>query len=111
MSLPVAPKYSGWLRFNVEQVAMNGTRLSLFAPMQRLFGADSDKNGGGGFFLRSMAAGAACGAVGAVVGSPLFLVKARLQSQSTAHKLRNEDAGQFRWRLGLVRDSCKHLCC
>lgn len=74
---------------------MNGTRLSLYAPISAAFGADAEKNGRTSFFFRSLAAGAVCGACGAFVGSPLFLVKARLQSQSTAHNLRTPGAGQF----------------
>lgn len=75
---------------------MNGTRLSLFAPIQAALGADPDTNSRTAFFFRNLAAGAACGAAGAVVGSPLFLIKARLQSQSTAHSLRTPGAGEFR---------------
>ena len=75
---------------------MNGTRLSLFAPIQAVLGADPDTNSRTAFFLRNLAAGAACGAVGAVVGSPMFLIKARLQSQSTVHSLRTPGAGEFR---------------
>lgn len=75
---------------------MNGTRLSLFQPIQKLLGADAATNGHTAFFFRNLAAGAACGACGAVVGSPLFLIKARLQSQSSAHDVRSAGAGQFR---------------
>lgn len=78
------------------QVAMNGTRLSLFAPIQGALGVDPDTNSKTSFFFRNLAAGAACGAAGAVVGSPLYLIKARLQSQSTAHNLRTPGAGEFR---------------
>lgn len=76
---------------------MNGTRLSLFGPFQKLLGADAGTNAGTTFFLKNVAAGAACGACGAFVGSPLFLVKARLQSQSTAHSVRTAGAGEFRF--------------
>lgn len=76
---------------------MNGTRLSLFAPVQAALGVDAESNGKVAFFFRNLAAGAACGAVGALIGSPLFLVKARLQSQSTVHSLRTPGAGEFRY--------------
>lgn len=75
---------------------MNGTRLSLFAPVQAVLGADPDTNSRTAFFFRNLAAGAACGAAGAVVGSPLYLIKARLQSQTTAHSLRTPGTGEFR---------------
>lgn len=76
---------------------MNGTRLSLFAPVQAALGVDAESNGKMAFFFRNLAAGAACGACGALIGSPLFLIKARLQSQSTAHSLRTAGGGEFRW--------------
>lgn len=75
---------------------MNGTRLSLFAPVQAALGVDVEYNGKVEFFFRNLAAGAGCGAIGAVVGSPLYLIKARLQSQSTAHSLRTAGGGEFR---------------
>ncbi|CAM9617233.1 unnamed protein product, partial [Hapterophycus canaliculatus] len=80
------------------QVTMNGTRLSLFAPVQAALGVDAESNGKMAFFFRNLAAGAACGACGALIGSPLFLIKARLQSQSTAHSLRTAGGGEFRYR-------------
>eukprot|EP00903_Cladosiphon_okamuranus_P013818 g12860.t1 len=80
------------------QVLMNGTRLSLFAPVQAALGVDVERNGKVAFFFRNLAAGAACGAIGSLIGSPLFLIKARLQSQSTAHTLRTAGAGEFRYR-------------
>lgn len=68
------------------QITMNGTRLSLFGPIQKFLRADGEKNGRtGSYFLRNLAAGAACGACGAVVGSPIFMIKARLQSQSAGN--------------------------
>lgn len=75
---------------------MNGTRLSLFAPVQAALGVDAGSNGTVSFFFRNLAAGAACGATGALIGSPLYLIKARLQSQTTAHSLRTAGAGEFR---------------
>ena len=75
---------------------MNGTRLSLFGRVQKVLGVDRENNSETSFFLRNLTAGAACGAIGGLVGSPAFLVKARLQSQSTAHNLRTPGAGEFR---------------
>ncbi|CAM9452912.1 unnamed protein product, partial [Ectocarpus sp. 13 AM-2016] len=86
------------------QILMNGTRLSLFAPVQKVLGVDVENKGKIGFFFRNLAAGAACGAAGALIGSPVFLVKARLQSQSKTHSLRTAGGGEFRWGLrGLTR--------
>jgi hypothetical protein len=76
---------------------MNGVRLGAFEPLQYFFGAtDPSKST---FLLRNVAAGAVSGivccypkpiimimcpgAVSAVFGSPFFLVKVRLQSQSS----------------------------
>ncbi|CAN0448219.1 unnamed protein product [Discosporangium mesarthrocarpum] len=73
---------------------MNGTRLSLFGKLQGLLGANSNSDNQTVFFLKNLAAGAICGGVGAVVGSPFFLVKARLQSQSEKHPVRT--GGDFR---------------
>ncbi|CBN75307.1 conserved unknown protein [Ectocarpus siliculosus] len=85
------------------QILMNGTRLSLFAPVQKALGVDAENKGKIGFFFRNLAAGAACGAAGALIGSPVFLVKARLQSQSKAHSLRTAGGGEFRGLRGLTR--------
>ncbi|CAB1120853.1 unnamed protein product [Ectocarpus sp. CCAP 1310/34] len=84
------------------QILMNGTRLSLFAPVQKVLGVDVENKGKIGFFFRNLAAGAACGAAGALIASPVFLVKARLQSQSKAHSLRTAGGGEFRWVRGAV---------
>ncbi|ETW08810.1 hypothetical protein, variant 2 [Aphanomyces invadans] len=61
---------------------MNGARLGFFEKLQQVFGATDPNHFS--FPLRNMAAGATSGAVGAMMGSPFFLVKARLQAQSTA---------------------------
>lgn len=62
------------------QTAMNGARLGLYEPFQRALvgatGADPTST------PLKMACGAAAGAVGATLGSPLYLVKSRLQAQS-----------------------------
>ncbi len=60
------------------QVAMNGVRLGSYASFQRAFGAGDPQVDF--FFLRNVCAGAACGAWGAAVGSPFFMVKVRLQA-------------------------------
>lgn len=62
------------------QTAMNGTRLGMYDPFQRALvsatGADPCSTA-----LKATAA-ACSGAVGATLGSPLYLVKSRMQAQS-----------------------------
>jgi len=62
------------------QIAMNGTRLGLFGPLSNFLGAKRTDISAQGLFLRNLAAGACTGAIGGLVGSPFFLVKARLQN-------------------------------
>jgi solute carrier family 25 protein 34/35 len=63
------------------QVAMNGCRLGLYEPMQRMYhaatGLERDST------LLRVLSGASSGMVGATLGSPLYLVKNRLQASST----------------------------
>ncbi|KAI9228193.1 MAG: mitochondrial carrier domain-containing protein [Piptocephalis tieghemiana] len=66
------------------QIAMNGTRIGAYEPIKegyfRLAGISSPDQPGS-FPLRVLA-GASAGVVGALVGSPLFLIKTRLQAYS-----------------------------
>jgi solute carrier family 25 protein 34/35 len=62
------------------QVAMNGCRLGLYDSFQRAI-RDATHLPADSTLLRAAAA-ALSGAVGATLGSPLFLVKSRLQAQS-----------------------------
>eukprot|EP00611_Tribonema_gayanum_P001335 TRINITY_DN1097_c0_g1_i4.p1 TRINITY_DN1097_c0_g1~~TRINITY_DN1097_c0_g1_i4.p1 ORF type:complete len:298 (+),score=80.43 TRINITY_DN1097_c0_g1_i4:183-1076(+) len=80
------------------QSTMNGTRLGMFAPLQRFLKADANTDGQVSFFFKNLAAGAISGACGAAVGSPFFLVKARLQGQSNVHKIRSAGAEVFHYR-------------
>ncbi|OQR99546.1 cobyrinic acid -diamide synthase [Thraustotheca clavata] len=64
------------------QTTMNGVRLGGFETLQKVYGATDPNHYS--FFLRNMLAGATSGAIGAALGSPFFLVKARLQAQSNA---------------------------
>ncbi|CAK4072265.1 unnamed protein product [Aphanomyces euteiches] len=64
------------------QTFMNGARLGLFEHLQRVYGATDPTSYS--YPLRNMLAGATSGAIGAIMGSPFFLVKARLQAQSNA---------------------------
>ena len=64
------------------QVCLNGTRLGLYEPLRAgivdLFGLHSDHSR----LAASITAGAVCGAGGAALGSPLFLIKTQRQSYS-----------------------------
>ena len=62
----------------VYQVFMNGTRLGCYPTLKRILNTDGADN-----FLQALGAGAISGALGAVAGSPFFMVKCRLQAQST----------------------------
>jgi len=66
------------------QLCMNGTRLGSYGPIKRLIGA-SEQNSF--YFLRTVIAGASSGALSALVGSPFFLVKVRLQTQASGATL------------------------
>lgn len=62
------------------QILLNGSRLGLFDPVRLqclALGLSS--------YLSSLVSGALCGAFGAAVASPLFLVKTRMQSFSPAY--------------------------
>jgi len=62
------------------QFFMNGTRLGVFQMLVNI-GLTTDKDGSANI-LRSIPCGAFAGAVGALVGSPLYLVKTHLQAQA-----------------------------
>jgi solute carrier family 25 protein 34/35 len=88
---------SGLLPGIFYQVAMNGTRLSIFPRLQALMAPSSgESESEGAFFVRNIVAGAVAGACGAVVGSPFFLIKARLQSQAAAN-IRSEGKEVFHY--------------
>lgn len=77
------------------QTAMNGTRLGLYEPAQRVLvsatGADPAN-----IFLKAAAA-ASSGAVGATLGSPLYLIKSRLQAQSVHFHVREAHTYSGLW--------------
>ena len=66
----------------IYQVFMNGTRLGCYPTAKRLLQDDGSESLAN--VARGVCAGAATGGMGAVVGSPFFMVKCRLQAQSTA---------------------------
>lgn len=63
----------------LHQTMMNGARLGCYEPIQR---ALVDAGATPGATVTRVAAGALAGGLGAVLGSPAYLVKSRLQSQS-----------------------------
>ncbi|EKX47831.1 hypothetical protein GUITHDRAFT_162598 [Guillardia theta CCMP2712] len=68
----------------VYQFFMNGARLGIYPTLKRLLnddGSHSPMN-----VLRQIGAGATSGAIGAVIGSPFFMVKCRLQAMSKIAK-------------------------
>ena len=64
------------------QIFMNGTRLGCYPTLKGLFNYDGSESLAN--FARGLSAGAISGGMGAVVGSPFFMIKCRLQVQSTA---------------------------
>ncbi|KAN0065893.1 Mitochondrial oxaloacetate carrier protein [Thecaphora frezii] len=66
----------------IYQVLLNGSRLGFYEPFRiainRTTGRSADEKWAPGAF----AAGASSGCVGAILGNPLFLVKARMQAYS-----------------------------
>ncbi|KAH9968825.1 oxaloacetate carrier [Russula dissimulans] len=66
------------------QILLNGSRLGFYEPIRRtanqLVGLGPNEQNPG----TSVFAGAASGVVGAILGNPLFLVKARMQAYSPA---------------------------
>jgi hypothetical protein len=65
----------------IYQVFMNGTRLGCYPSLKRLFNYDSSESIAN--FAKGLTAGAISGGMGAIVGSPFYMVKCRLQAQST----------------------------
>ncbi|KAF8595572.1 mitochondrial carrier [Ceratobasidium sp. AG-I] len=68
----------------VYQVLLNGSRLGFYEPFRRGFNSAIGLQAKDQMFAPSMAAGAASGLVGACLGNPLFLIKARMQAYSPA---------------------------
>ena len=69
---------------------MNGPRLGLFESLQKLYGATDPTCYT--FPIRNIAAAATSGILGAAIGSPFFLVKARIQAASSAANINSQYA-------------------
>ena len=71
------------------QLMMNGTRLGAYEPLKRLYTSNGERKE----MWRSVAAGSTSGVLSAVMGSPFFLIKVRLQVQSgLTQKLQQQQA-------------------
>ncbi|KAG8722090.1 Mitochondrial oxaloacetate carrier protein [Ceratobasidium sp. 394] len=68
----------------IYQILLNGSRLGFYEPFRKIFNSAIGLKPNEQMFASSMAAGAASGLVGACLGNPLFLVKARMQAYSPA---------------------------
>ncbi|QRV97766.1 mitochondrial carrier protein [Ceratobasidium sp. AG-Ba] len=68
----------------VYQILLNGSRLGFYEPFRKLFNSAIGLKPHEQMFASSIAAGAASGLVGACLGNPLFLIKARMQAYSPA---------------------------
>ncbi|KAF8560093.1 mitochondrial carrier [Imleria badia] len=66
------------------QILLNGSRLGFYEPFRRTINRVIGRPVTDQIPLTSVAAGAASGAVGAAIGNPLFLIKARMQAYSPA---------------------------
>eukprot|EP00736_Rhodelphis_marinus_P011071 Rmarinus@m.15499 len=88
----------------IYQLFMNGCRLGFYEPIRRSLGGNVDDQSVVGF-LRSIAAGATSGAIGAMVGSPFFMVKCRIQIQSVSSALQTGYQHQYRGWM----DGCRHV--
>lgn len=95
----------------IYQIFMNGTRLGCYPTAKRLLQDDGSESLAN--VARGVCAGAATGGMGAVVGSPFFMVKCRLQAQSTAsgidgfqHHYKGMIDGLIQARLPFFKPSC-----
>ncbi|KIY74043.1 mitochondrial carrier [Cylindrobasidium torrendii FP15055 ss-10] len=66
------------------QILLNGSRLGFYEPLRQTFNELIGKDGASQVPITSVLAGAVSGAVGASLGNPLFLIKARMQAYSPA---------------------------
>ncbi|CAH7676469.1 mitochondrial carrier domain-containing protein [Phakopsora pachyrhizi] len=62
------------------QFTLNGSRIGFYEPMRQALGSISGQDPSKRQVWSSISAGAISGVIGAILGNPLFLVKARLQA-------------------------------
>ncbi|KAJ3549899.1 hypothetical protein NM688_g5130 [Phlebia brevispora] len=81
----------------IYQILLNGSRLGFYDPfrmgLNQLFGYSSTDQ----IPATSLAAGAASGMVGAILGNPLFLIKARMQAYSPALPVGHQHFYKHSW--------------
>jgi len=78
-------------------------RLGFYDTCKRVFGATDPSNPS--FFWKNTLAALACGVSGAWAGSPFFLLKVRLQAQTSSPGL----AVGFQHNYGGIRDAVSHI--
>ncbi|TKY89858.1 hypothetical protein EX895_001155 [Sporisorium graminicola] len=66
----------------VYQLLLNGSRLGFYEPFRKTINRAAGKRPEEQWAAGAFAAGASSGCVGAILGNPLFLIKARLQAYS-----------------------------
>ncbi|PWY99681.1 mitochondrial carrier [Testicularia cyperi] len=66
----------------VYQVLLNGSRLGFYEPFRKAINKAAGKRPDEQWAAGAFAAGASSGCVGAILGNPLFLIKARIQAYS-----------------------------
>eukprot|EP00735_Rhodelphis_limneticus_P014265 TRINITY_DN8269_c0_g1::TRINITY_DN8269_c0_g1_i1::g.10219::m.10219 TRINITY_DN8269_c0_g1::TRINITY_DN8269_c0_g1_i1::g.10219 ORF type:complete len:313 (+),score=64.21,sp/A3KPP4/S2535_DANRE/43.43/8e-81,Mito_carr/PF00153.22/9.9e-18,Mito_carr/PF00153.22/3.2e-18,Mito_carr/PF00153.22/1.7e-17 TRINITY_DN8269_c0_g1_i1:89-1027(+) len=86
------------------QCMMNGFRLGLYEPIRGVMGGDSIAPGSALDFVRNMSAGATSGALGALAGSPFFMIKCRIQIQSSSAALQVGYQHRYQGFLGAMRE-------
>lgn len=64
------------------QILLNGSRLGFYEPFRATYNTLTGRKKEDVWAVGSLAAGASSGVVGAILGNPFFLVKARLQAYS-----------------------------
>ena len=74
------------------QIFLNGSRLGLYEPFRRTGNSLTGRTGEEQFMPINIASGAASGVVGAVLGNPLFLIKARIQAYSPSNPVGTQHA-------------------
>jgi len=84
------------------QIAMNGTRLGSYSHFKTILGVDPKSKY---FFPKNLLAGASAGMLGACLASPLYLVKVRMQSQSSAFAIGHQH--HYRGNLHALSDVIK----
>ncbi|KAL6062360.1 Solute carrier family 25 member 34 [Balamuthia mandrillaris] len=97
----------GLVPASVYQFVMNGTRIGTYTLLQSLFEAVASKSSRPGYedssprqwfvFVSNMTAGAFAGVAGAVVASPFFLVKIRMQASTAANATANAVGQQYNY--------------